>query len=76
MAWLAIIGIVNMAVALYYYARAIMEMYMRDPVYDFPLPPRLGYTLTYVLTLAGTLLLGVLPGPVLEMMQALNELLQ
>jgi len=75
MAWLAIIGIVNMAVGLYYYARVIMEMYMRDPVYDYPLPPRLGYTLTYALALAGTLLLGVFPGPVLEVMQELAELL-
>jgi NADH-quinone oxidoreductase subunit N len=76
MAWLAIIGIVNMAVGLYYYARAIMEMYMREPVYDYPLPPRPGYTLTYGLALAGTILLGVVPRPVLEVMQELGELLQ
>lgn len=75
MAWLAIIGIINMAVALYYYARVMMEMYMRDPVYDYPLPPHFGYTLTYGLTLAGTVLLGVFPGPVLSVMQALAELL-
>lgn len=75
MAWLAALGALNMAVGLYYYARVIAEMYMRDPVYDYPLPRRLGFTLTYALTLAGTLLLGVFPGPVLEVMQALSRLL-
>jgi NADH-quinone oxidoreductase subunit N len=76
MTWLAVIGIVNMAVAVYYYARVLMEMYMRDPVYDYPLPRRLGFTLTYGLALAGTILLGVVPGPVLAVMQALTELLR
>jgi NADH-quinone oxidoreductase subunit N len=76
MAWLAIIGVVNMAIALYYYARVIMEIYMRDPVYNYPLPPRLGYTLTYGVALAGTLALGIAPGPVLDLLQALSELLQ
>ena len=76
MAWLAVIGIVNMAIGLYYYARVIMEMYMRDPVYDYPLPSRFGYALTYALAGAGTIALGVVPGPVLDVMQALTELLQ
>ena len=76
MAWLAVIGIVNMAVALYYYARIIMVMYMRAPVYDYPLPARFGYALAYGLAGAGTLLLGVVPGPALEVMQTLAELLQ
>ena len=76
MAWLAIIGIVNMAVALYYYARVIMEMYMREPVYDYPLPFRFGYGLTYGLCLLGTLALGIVPGPAFDLMGFLSRLLQ
>lgn len=76
MTWLALVGIVNMTIGLYYYIRIIVEMYMREPVYDYPLPARLGYTLTYGLTLAGTLLLGIFPGPVLELIQRVTQLLQ
>ena len=44
------VGAVNMAVGLYYYARVIAEMYMRGPVYDYPLLGRRGLTLTYGLS--------------------------
>lgn len=64
---LVIIGVLNSAVAAYYYLRIIVVMYMREPREDAPVPPipaALGLALG--LSLAVTIYLGVLPGRVLE----------
>jgi NADH-quinone oxidoreductase subunit N len=65
--WLTIIGVVNSAIAAYYYLRVIVVMYMREPRVEEPVPrmqPALGVALG--LSLAATIYLGVLPGRVLE----------
>jgi NADH-quinone oxidoreductase subunit N len=65
--WLTIIGVVNSAIAAYYYLRVIVVMYMREPRIGEPVPrmqPSLGFALG--LSLAATIYLGVLPGRVLE----------
>src|SRR5438552_3650177 len=64
---LAIIGVLNSAVAAYYYLRVIVVMYMREPKEETlvaPIPAGLGIALA--LSLAATIYLGVLPGRVLE----------
>ena len=64
---LTIIGVLNSAVAAYYYLRIIISMYMREPREEAPvasIPAGLGIALA--LSLAATLYLGVLPGRVLE----------
>ena len=64
---LAIIGVLNSAVAAYYYLRIIIYMYMREPRDEAPVPaitPGLGIALA--LCLAATIYLGVLPGRVLD----------
>jgi NADH-quinone oxidoreductase subunit N len=64
---LTIIGVLNSAVAAYYYLRIMVVMYMREPRMDAavaPIPP--GLAVALALSLAVTIYLGVLPGRVLE----------
>lgn len=64
---LVIIGVINSAIAAYYYLRVIVVMYMREPREDAPLPPvppALGFALG--LSLAATIYLGILPNRVLD----------
>jgi NADH-quinone oxidoreductase subunit N len=74
---LVIIGVLNSAVAAYYYLRIIVVMYMREPREEIPVtpvPPGLGFALA--LSLAATIYLGVLPGRVLEYASRSVELLR
>jgi NADH-quinone oxidoreductase subunit N len=64
---LTIIGVINSAVAAYYYLRVIVFMYMREPREDMeplPIPASLGVSLAA--GVAATIYLGVLPGRVLQ----------
>jgi NADH-quinone oxidoreductase subunit N len=64
---LAIIGLINSAVAAYYYLRVIVYMYMRDERFEAPvarIPAGLGVGLA--ISLIATIYLGVLPGRVLD----------
>ena len=65
--WLTIIGVVNSAVAAYYYLRLIVMMYMREATVEAP-PERVSPSMALALVLAaiGTIYLGVLPGYVLD----------
>ncbi|HUK49177.1 MAG TPA: NADH-quinone oxidoreductase subunit N [Terriglobales bacterium] len=64
---LVIIGVLNSAIAAYYYLRVIVVMYMREPREDTPVPPiPAGLGIALGLSLAVTIYLGVLPGRVLE----------
>ena len=64
---LTIIGVINSAIAAYYYLRIIVYMYMRDERVDTPVarvPAGLGIALA--ISLVATIYLGVLPGRVLD----------
>jgi NADH-quinone oxidoreductase subunit N len=64
---LVIIGVLNSAVASYYYLRLIVVMYMREAREDVPvLPVPVGLGAALAISLAATLYLGVLPGRVLD----------
>ena len=64
---LVIIGVLNSAVASYYYLRLIVVMYMREAREEVPLAPiPLGLGTALAISLAATIYLGVLPGRVLE----------
>ena len=66
--WLAVIGVLNSAVSLYYYLRVMVYMYFRDPVEDFAwvtLP--VSVTVSIILAIAGSLYLGIVPGFVMEL---------
>jgi NADH-quinone oxidoreductase subunit N len=64
---LTIIGVINSAIAAYYYLRVIVYMYMRDERVETPvarIPAGLGIGLA--ISLIATIYLGVLPGRVLD----------
>jgi NADH-quinone oxidoreductase subunit N len=66
--WLTVLGLLNSAVAAYYYLRILVMMYMHEPSEAVqaaePLPAGLGAAL--VLPAIGTLLLGIFPTALLE----------
>ncbi len=66
--WLAVIGVLNSAVSLYYYLRVMVYMYFRDPVEDYAwVSMPLSVVITIVLAVAGSLYLGIVPGFVMEL---------
>lgn len=66
--WLTIIGVINSAVAAYYYLRIIVMMYMREPRGEVPCPRvPLATWLAITTCLLATLYLGVFPGRVVDM---------
>ena len=69
--WLAIIGILNSAVAAYYYLRVVVYMYMKEPEGELTAAAASPILWAGIaLALAGTILLGILPGAVLEAARA------
>ncbi len=64
---LVILGVINSAIAAYYYLRVIVVMYMREPREDAALPPvPTAMTTALAVCALATLWLGILPGPVLD----------
>jgi NADH-quinone oxidoreductase subunit N len=69
--WLAVIGVLNSAVAAYYYLRLIVFMYMREPEgAPTVLAPSFSGALALVVALWGVVQLGVAPGPLFDLAQA------
>ncbi len=68
--WLAVVGVLNSAVSLYYYVRVVVFMWMKTEVAASPvsLGPALG--LAMAVTLVATLALGMYPAPVFEWAEA------
>src|SRR5260370_254773 len=66
--WLAVLGLLNSAVAAYYYLRIIVVMYMQDPGEATNTLPPLGAGIRTTLWAAalGTLILGIYPSLVLN----------
>ena len=66
--WLAVIGVLNSAVSLYYYLRVMVQMYFKDAEEDFSwVSINTATAISIIISVAGVLWLGVLPGPVMEM---------
>jgi NADH-quinone oxidoreductase subunit N len=68
--WLAVIGVLNSAVSLYYYIRVVVYMWLRNETSGSE--PRLtpALAVTVAVALAGTLVLGVYPRPLFDFAQA------
>lgn len=64
---LVIIGVINSAIASYYYLRLIVVMYMREPRDEAPITPvSAGLGVALAVSVVATIYLGILPGRVLE----------
>ncbi len=68
MVWLAVVGVINALVGLYYYLIVAKVMYVDQPAYaDKAIPVSRPYVFSLVITIVGMVLLGtVLTGPWLE----------
>lgn len=71
MAWLAVVALIFAAVSAYYYLRLVMVMYMREPGPLTATSPRLVFSpsLSIVLAcaVAGVVILGIYPNPVVNL---------
>jgi NADH-quinone oxidoreductase subunit N len=68
--WLTLIGVVNSAIAAYYYLRIIVMMYMRESRKEVPVTAiSWGLGLALAVSLLATLYLGILPNRVLQYAQ-------
>jgi len=68
---LTILGVINSAIAAYYYLRIIVVMYMREPEQEepvAPISPALGVALA--VSVGATIYLGMLPGRILDFAQS------
>jgi NADH-quinone oxidoreductase subunit N len=70
--WLVVIGVLNSALAAYYYLRLIVFMYMREPAAGGPaaLAPSFAGCLALIVALWGVMQLGVFPAPLLDLAQS------
>jgi NADH-quinone oxidoreductase subunit N len=68
--WLAVIGVVNSAISLYYYVRVVVFMWIREEAVGSPVlaAPALAFVL--VLAVAGSVALGIYPRPLFEWAEA------
>ena len=67
---LAIIGVVNCVISVYYYIRVTVVMYMKKPVREFtPLSLSPFMILALILTVWGTIHLGIFPGKIIALVQ-------
>jgi len=64
--WLAVIGVLNSAISLYYYVRIVVFMWIREETMGSPIAMAPGLALVVIVAAVGTLALGVYPGPLFE----------
>jgi NADH-quinone oxidoreductase subunit N len=69
--WLAIVGVLNSVVSLYYYVRILRNMFLREPAGQAePLAIPMSQIIVMLALVVPTLLLGLYFGPIVEMAQA------
>jgi NADH-quinone oxidoreductase subunit N len=60
--WLAVIGVINSAVAAYYYLRVLMYMYFKEPVKEIgAVSMSAAYTLPVLISVAAIIYMGIFP---------------
>ncbi len=65
--WVAVVGVVTSAISLYYYMGIVVQMYLRESEETTPAPLRAPALVgTIAVCAAVTVLLGILPGPFVE----------
>src|SRR6266545_3000136 len=68
--WLAVIGVLNSAISLYYYIRIVVFMYLKDDAIGSRAVLRPALALTIAIAILGTLALGIYPRPLFEAAEA------
>jgi len=69
MLWLTLIAIVNSMIALYYYLRVIVFLYMKEPAREVPVYESKSAVAVLAIALAAVLVLGLFPDDYLQMAQ-------
>ncbi|MBI4393678.1 MAG: NADH-quinone oxidoreductase subunit N [Euryarchaeota archaeon] len=65
--WLAIAGILNSALSLFYYARVVRYMYVEETIATGPIAMPRGVTAAVVLAMIAVVVIGVYPNPIIEL---------
>ncbi|WP_303721590.1 NADH-quinone oxidoreductase subunit N [Malonomonas rubra] len=66
--WLAVLGVLNSAVSLYYYLKVMVSMYFKDAEEDFGwVSMNAATAISIVIAIVGVLVMGMVPGPFMEM---------
>src|SRR5262245_2093885 len=65
-AWLAVVAVLNSAISLYYYARVVVMMYMREPADEVAIAPSFGQRFALGACIVFTLGFGIYPQPLVE----------
>ena len=65
--WLAVIGVVNSAISLYYYVRVIVFMWFTEEALGSPIVTSPAMAVALTVSLVGAVVLGVYPGPLFEL---------
>jgi len=73
--WLAVVGVLNSVVSLYYYVGVIRALYLMSPTREVSVSVPRGAGWALVLTALGTLALGVAPQPFVTLIQSAQRLL-
>jgi NADH-quinone oxidoreductase subunit N len=68
--WLAVIIVLNAALAAFYYLRVVVYMYMRDPEQEpAPLDNSPFGSVALAVSVAGVIALGIFPGAILRLLE-------
>jgi len=68
--WLAVLGVLNSAIAAYYYLRVIVTMYMQEPdEQSASVAPSFAGGLALTIAVIGVVLLGLMPAPFVDLAQ-------
>jgi NADH-quinone oxidoreductase subunit N len=67
--WLALWGVINSVISVYYYLRPIVVMYMRDGDCDVAEESHAGTTVTIIIAAILIIVLGLLSGPIFDMIE-------
>ncbi len=66
--WLAVLGVLNSAVSLYYYLKIMVQMYFKDPQEDFAwVRFNMPTVISIIISIVGVLYLGIVPGTLMQL---------
>jgi NADH-quinone oxidoreductase subunit N len=66
---LALVGVLTSAIAMFFYLRVIVRMFMHEPARDVQPFLQWGISASIAIAAIGTLLFGLLPTPIVDLMQ-------